>query len=107
MVFFTWQVIKFCEAVAMKKTKISSKGQITLPISVRRKLNITTGDVLYVKESSEGSVVLEAEMQIKENRSSIAEAITASSGIWKDKAPVDEQAIRKMRGSDLERLDDL
>jgi AbrB family looped-hinge helix DNA binding protein len=78
MVFFTWLVIKFCEAVAMKKTKISSKGQITLPISVRRKLNIATGDVLYVKESAEGSVVLEAEMQIKENRSSIADAITAT-----------------------------
>jgi AbrB family looped-hinge helix DNA binding protein len=91
----------------MKKTKISSKGQITLPISVRRKLNITTGDVLYVKESAEGSVVLEAEMQIKENRSSIADAITATSGIWKDIAPVDGQAIRKMRGSDLKRLDDL
>ncbi len=91
----------------MKKTKISSKGQITLPISVRRKLNITTGDVLYVKESAEGSVVLEAEMQIKENRSSIADAITATSGIWKDIAPVDEKAIRKMRGSDLKRLDDL
>lgn len=60
----------------MKKTKISSKGQITLPISVRRKLNITTGDVLYVKESAEGSVVLETEMQIKANRSSIGDAIT-------------------------------
>jgi len=91
----------------MKKTKISSKGQITLPISVRRKLKITTGDVLYVKDSAEGSVILEAEMQIKENRSGIAEAITATSGIWKDKAPLDEQAIRKMRGSDLKRLDDL
>ncbi len=62
----------------MKKTKISSKGQITLPISVRRKLNITTGDVLFIKESAEGSVVLETEMQIKANRSSIADAITAT-----------------------------
>ena len=91
----------------MKKTKISSKGQITLPISVRRKLKIATGDVLYVKENAEGSVILEAESQIKDNRSGIAEAITATSGIWKDKAPVDEQAIRKMRRSDLVRLDDL
>lgn len=107
MVFFTCQDIKFSEAVAMKKTKISSKGQITLPISVRRKLKITTGDVLYVKESAEGSVVLEAEMQIKESRGSIAEAIAATSGIWKDKAPVDEQTIRKIRESDLKRLDDL
>ena len=91
----------------MKKTKISSKGQITLPASVRRKLNITTGDVLCVKESAEGSVILEAERQINEKRSSTAEAIAATGGIWKDKTPVDEQAIRKMRDSDLKRLDDL
>ncbi len=91
----------------MKKTKISSKGQITLPASVRRNLQILTGDVLYVKESAEGIVILETERQVKEKKGSADRAITETGGIWKDKAPMDEKAIRKMRESDLKRLDDL
>ena len=91
----------------MKKTKISSKGQITLPASVRRNLKILTGDALYVKESTEGSFILETERQVKEKAGSADRAIAETAGIWKDKAPVDERVIRKMRESALKRLDDL
>ncbi len=91
----------------MKKTKISSKGQITLPASVRRKYNIANGDVLYVKESGDGSITLETERQAMGKRGSVAEALAATEGIWKDEVPLDEQALRKMRASDLRRLDDL
>ena len=36
----------------MEVAKVSSKGQITLPISVRKKLNLKTGDKIVIFEEN-------------------------------------------------------
>lgn len=38
----------------MYQVKISSKGQITIPKSLREKLNLTKGDQLIIKEGKQG-----------------------------------------------------
>lgn len=45
------------EAVVMGQSKITSRGQITVPVEVRRKFRLKPGDVLFFLEV-DGSVVL-------------------------------------------------
>lgn len=45
------------EAVVMGQSKITSRGQITVPVEVRRKFRLKAGDVLYFLEV-DGSLVL-------------------------------------------------
>jgi AbrB family looped-hinge helix DNA binding protein len=40
------------------ETTVTSKGQLTLPVEIRRALDIDTGTVLEVELGREGSVVL-------------------------------------------------
>jgi len=40
----------------LEVTKISSKGQITIPIEIRKKLNLITGDKLVFIEGEDGKV---------------------------------------------------
>lgn len=37
--------------------KVSSKGQITIPIEIRKKLNLKQGDKLFFIESQDGIVI--------------------------------------------------
>jgi len=89
----------------MKKTKISSKGQITLPSTIRQKLNINSGDTLFVKESNENSVLLILKDDNKNMKSDAVEAIKATSGIWKNNTGINEKEIRSLRNADCARLE--
>lgn len=40
------------------KAKITSKGQVTMPVEVRKALGINNGDVLVIRESTAGYVNL-------------------------------------------------
>ena len=91
----------------MSEAKISSKGQITLPSSIRRNLGIDAGDVLIVRESGDSSVVLEVKMKEKKSSSSVLKAIAASKGIWKGRSDFNCEELRRMREMDIKRLDDL
>jgi AbrB family looped-hinge helix DNA binding protein len=42
------------EAESVYRIKVTSKGQVTLPADLRKRLGLRTGDVLEVRESSEG-----------------------------------------------------
>lgn len=88
----------------MKKTKISSKGQITLPSIIRRKLRINTGDVLCVTESNDKSVVLVFKDGYKYNKADAVDAVITTSGIWKDDQGISEIELKKMRETDLKRI---
>lgn len=41
----------------MYRIKLTSKGQVTLPVEMRRKLGLRTGDVLEIRESPEGYLI--------------------------------------------------
>jgi len=42
----------------MNLAKISPNGQVTIPIEIRRKLNLKTGDKILFLESDNGEIVL-------------------------------------------------
>lgn len=52
----------------MYTAKITSKGQITLPVEVRRKLNLKEGDRIVIMESGGGFVFLNAEDVVARNQ---------------------------------------
>lgn len=40
-------------------SKITSKGQITIPLEIRRKLQVSTGDRIRFREDADGRIVVE------------------------------------------------
>ncbi len=41
----------------MYKAKITSKGQVTIPIDIRRKMGLRVGDSIEIKETKEGYLI--------------------------------------------------
>lgn len=41
----------------MYRAKVTSKGQVTIPVEVRNKLGLSPGDVLEIRESPAGYVL--------------------------------------------------
>jgi len=44
----------------MATSSLTSKGQLTLPISIRKKLKLRTGDQVVFTEREDGSITVEA-----------------------------------------------
>jgi AbrB family looped-hinge helix DNA binding protein len=52
----------------MEVAKITAKGQITVPIAIRRLLNLQTGDkVVFIKDETGVRIVNASALNIKEN----------------------------------------
>lgn len=85
------------------ETRISSKGQITLPAEARKKLGIKTGDVLKVRITEEGVVILSGKAGFKNDPVSAFEVLRETSGIWKDMEESGEDFVRRLRAEDSER----
>ena len=47
----------------MAATKMTRKGQVTIPIEIRQKLHLEEGDILAVREE-DGKVVLESQREV-------------------------------------------
>ena len=56
----------------MNLAKVSSNGQITVPVEIRRKLNIKEGDKIIFLENANGDIILQ-----NSSRVAIREAQTA------------------------------
>lgn len=56
----------------MNLAKVSSNGQITVPIEIRRKLNIKEGDKIIFLENANGDIILQNSSKV-----AIAEAQAA------------------------------
>ncbi|MEW6663154.1 MAG: AbrB/MazE/SpoVT family DNA-binding domain-containing protein [Bacillota bacterium] len=83
------------------ETRISSKGQITIPTEVRRKLKVKTGDTLIVKSIGENNVVFEVKRRdLSENKSVHEDILLASAGLWKDREDIGSDFVRVLRQSD-------
>lgn len=89
------------------ETRLSSKGQITLPSDIRRRLNIRTGDVLAVKVIGENSIVLEVKRKAPSLAEQEEDIFTITAGLWRDRNEITESFLGKLRRSDLKRLEEL
>lgn len=80
----------------MDIAKLSSKGQITIPISVRNKLKLKTGDKIIIIEEN-GRFYLENSAMLAFSRVSEAFEGEAEKAGFKDEADMQEymQEIRK------------
>lgn len=67
----------------MYRTKVTKKGQITLPDEYRERLDIGAGTVLLIDIDKESIVVQKPKSSLK-----------SMFGLWSD---IDDKAIRKMK----------
>lgn len=89
------------------ETRLSSKGQITLPSDVRRRLNIRIGDVLVVKAVGENSIVLEVKRKAPSIAKQEEDILTTTAGLWRNREDITESFLRDLRQSDSKRLGEL
>lgn len=85
------------------ETRISSKGQFTLPVEARRKLGLKTGDVLKVRLTDEG-VLISREKKLHHDLANTLKMLRETSGIWKDMEESGEDYVRQLRSEDKARL---
>ncbi|MCL6448612.1 MAG: AbrB/MazE/SpoVT family DNA-binding domain-containing protein [Armatimonadetes bacterium] len=89
------------------ETRISPKGQITLPVAVRKKLGINAGDVLKVSVAGEGRIILESKATTRKNAREVVDILRATAGAWKDLPESGEEFVRKLREGDQKRWEEL
>lgn len=71
----------------MATATVTSKGQITIPVTVRRKLGVSTGDRVEFVESAGGQIVLVP---------AVEEVRTLKGIIPKPRRPVSVEAMRRI-----------
>lgn len=89
------------------ETRISPKGQITLPVAVRKKLGISAGDVLKVSVAGEGRIILESKATTRKNAREVVDILRATAGTWKDLPESGKEFVRKLREGDQKRWEEL
>lgn len=85
------------------ETRISSKGQITLPVAIRKKLKIKAGDMVRFKLTEEGTVILSGSVKKTTIPANTVEILYNTAGIWKDMEESGEEFVRRLRAADGER----
>lgn len=85
------------------ETRISSKGQITLPVAIRKKLKIKAGDMLKLKLTEEGTVIIAGSAIKNNNQAKTTEVLNKTTGIWKDMEETGEEFVHRLRKEDSER----
>jgi AbrB family looped-hinge helix DNA binding protein len=73
----------------MKPTKITAKGQITLPIEVRESLGLQPGDKVEIAESIHGYII---------KKHAVPSPFTKYMGCMKNKQKQTDQVIEELRG---------
>ncbi|MFA7467501.1 MAG: AbrB/MazE/SpoVT family DNA-binding domain-containing protein [Desulfotomaculaceae bacterium] len=85
------------------ETRISSKGQITLPVAVRQKLRMKTGDILKIRVTEDGSILLSNNTVQKKSRTQALQILKDTAGAWKEMQETGEEYVRKLRKEDDDR----
>ena len=82
----------------IEESKVSKKGQITIPKDVREKLGLNVGDKVIFKSIAQGILIR------KKEDSDIGKILNEVTGIWKDhplfKNKTTKEIIEMMRGPD-------
>ena len=81
----------------MNLAKLSSNGQVTVPVEVRRRLHLVPGDKVLFLEKENGEVVV-----VKADFAALAQAQEAFAGAAEDFGVADEEDVQalvdEMRG---------
>jgi AbrB family looped-hinge helix DNA binding protein len=85
------------------ETRISSKGQITIPIEARKKLFIKNGDILKISITEEGLLILVDQTKTRQDPAKMIEVLHKTSGIWEDMEESGEVFVHRLRNQDSER----
>ncbi len=91
------------QGVILMETRISSKGQITLPVAVRQKLRMKTGDILKIRVTEDGSILLSNNTVQKKSRTQALQILKDTAGAWKEMQETGEEYVRKLRKEDDDR----
>ncbi|MCG2789555.1 MAG: AbrB/MazE/SpoVT family DNA-binding domain-containing protein [Actinomycetia bacterium] len=70
----------------MNLAKISSNGQITVPVEIRRKLNIREGDKIIFLENANGDIILQnsSRVAIREAQAALKDIKVSEEDILQD-----------------------
>lgn len=70
----------------MNLAKISSNGQITVPVEIRRKLNIKEGDKIIFLENANGDIILQnsSRVAIREAQAALKDIKVSEENILQD-----------------------
>lgn len=70
----------------MNLARVSSNGQITVPIEIRRKLNVKEGDKVIFLENADGDIILRnsSAIAIREAQSALKDINVPEEEILKD-----------------------
>ncbi len=84
----------------LNESKVTKKGQITIPKEIRRKLGIKVGDKLIFESTTQGFLLR------KKESSNIDKIVEETAGIWQDhplfKDKDTKEIIEFLRGPDDE-----
>jgi AbrB family looped-hinge helix DNA binding protein len=89
------------------ETRISSKGQVTLPAPVRKKIGLRTGDVLKVMVAGDGEVILSRKMESRQDPITALDILRETAGLWKGMPENGEEFVSQLRTQDQKRLERL
>ncbi len=89
------------------ETRLSIKGQITLPKQVRQKLGLRAGDILSVQAVDYDSVTLVIKTNLQTKLKPARDVLDKTFGIWRDMPENGEEFVRSLRESDHVRMEDL
>jgi AbrB family looped-hinge helix DNA binding protein len=62
----------------IQAVRVQEKGQVTIPLEIRRKLKLKKGDLVTFVETSEGVLILPAEVVASQAIERISQALQAS-----------------------------
>jgi AbrB family looped-hinge helix DNA binding protein len=70
----------------MNLARVSSNGQVTVPIEIRRKLNIKEGDKILFLENAKGEIVLQnsSRVAIREAQAALRDVSSSEEEILQD-----------------------
>ncbi|MFZ3386883.1 MAG: AbrB/MazE/SpoVT family DNA-binding domain-containing protein [Candidatus Hydromicrobium sp.] len=70
----------------MNLAKVSSNGQITVPVEIRRKLNIKEGDKIIFLENANGDIILQnsSRVAIREAQAALKDIKVSEEDILQD-----------------------
>ena len=70
----------------MNLARVSSNGQVTVPVEIRRKLNIKEGDKILFLENAKGEIVLQnsSRVAIREAQAALRDVSSSEEEILQD-----------------------
>jgi antitoxin PrlF len=90
----------------MNLAKVSSNGQITVPVEIRRKLNIKEGDKIIFWEKPDGEIVLQnsSVFAVRQAQNNLSDINRSEDEILQDVMDIRSRMVRQNRNEDNETL---